>query len=255
MSNFSRGFQSFLEGFDWKLILAYWRGIREHAWEIFWGSGVLGIIFTIYTLYYAPARPYIPWVVVWVVLVAGYYIWRADHLRLEKVFDIRAVKFQWWWAEEAGVPEEKGQYAWSYYLEIVNRSDTASIEEAEAQLAEIVPSVENFDWLPVHLRHKHDHSFQGEKIFTLHPGQVKLMDFVSALENEKVFTVLHIVGGVTNKVPANERHRLKVIVTGKDVPALSKWFDVWIDRDGILQCEMERTNQAIIRPNHRNSTL
>ncbi len=92
MSSFSKGFQSFLEGFDWKLISDYWRGIREHAWEIFWGSGVPGIAFTIYTLYYAPARAYLPWAVAWAILVAGYFIWRADHIRLVKRIELRDVR-------------------------------------------------------------------------------------------------------------------------------------------------------------------
>jgi hypothetical protein len=82
MLNFRQGFRSFREGLDWRLIRDYWKAVRGHAWETFWGAGVLGIAFTVYTLYYAPARPYIPWAVAWAILVAGYFIWRADHVRL-----------------------------------------------------------------------------------------------------------------------------------------------------------------------------
>ncbi len=82
MSKFSHGFQSFKEGLDWKLIGDYWRAVREHAWETLWGAGMVGIPFGLLTLYYAPSRAFLPWLIVWVVLVAGYYIWRADHIRL-----------------------------------------------------------------------------------------------------------------------------------------------------------------------------
>jgi hypothetical protein len=82
MINFRQGFRSFRDGLDWRLIRDYWKAVREHAWETFWGAGVPGIAFTVYTLYHAPARPYIPWAVAWAILVAGYFIWRPDHVRL-----------------------------------------------------------------------------------------------------------------------------------------------------------------------------
>src|SRR5438105_335018 len=116
MSKFSQSFQSFKEGLDWNLIRDYWRAVREHAWELFWGGGVPGIVFTTYTLYYAPARPYIPWAVAWAILVAGYYIWRADHVRLQKKLSIGKVSIQEWTIAQGSV--NSGHFAKAYYFEI-----------------------------------------------------------------------------------------------------------------------------------------
>jgi hypothetical protein len=88
MLNFSQGFRSFKEGFDWKLVRDYLLAVKEHAWETVWGATVVGIPFTIYTLYFAPSRLFLAWFCVWIVLVAGYYIWRADHIRLIPKFAV-----------------------------------------------------------------------------------------------------------------------------------------------------------------------
>jgi hypothetical protein len=82
MLNFRPAFRSFKEVLSWRLIRDYWKAVREHAWEILSGACVPGIIFTVLTLYYSPARPYILGAVAWAILVAGYFVWRADPIRL-----------------------------------------------------------------------------------------------------------------------------------------------------------------------------
>jgi hypothetical protein len=67
---------------DWRLIRDYRKAVREHGWEILWGAGVVGIPFGILTLYYAPSRSVLGWLVAWIILVAGYFVWRADHVWL-----------------------------------------------------------------------------------------------------------------------------------------------------------------------------
>jgi hypothetical protein len=225
----------------------YFTAAGQQIQNVLWGALLPFLAWGIWFIVGTPPAWINLTVVFLAVFVAGYYVWRADHLRLEKAFEIKAVRFQTW------RDDASGRYAFAYYLEIVNKSETTSIEEAEAQLEKIEPLVENFDWLPVHLRHKHDHSPHGEKLFTLHPGKIKHIDFVSAFEKDDSFTVLHIVGGVTNEVPAKERHRLRVILTGKDVPALSRWFEVCIDQDGFLQCDMEAMNQENSSQSQKNS--
>jgi len=164
---------------------------------------------------------------------AGYYLWRDDHVRLQPAFGITKVIPQTW------VDQTSGKHAMAYYFEVVNRSEITSILEAEVQLSEITPVVENLEWLPVYLIHKHDRSIPLKTTFNLHPGKPKHIDFVSAFEKSNQFTVLHIVSGANNQVIGSERRQLKVTITGKDVPALSKWFDVYFDSDGFLVCEME----------------
>lgn len=222
----------FKDGLD-KLFWEYSQAFKEKAWEIFWGPTLLGIAFGICTLWYAPARmPFLLYVLV-VVFLTGYYLWRVDHVRLQPVFDIPRVIPQTW------THPGTGEHAMFYYFEIVNRSETASIQDVEVQLTEIMPVVENLEWLPVYLRYKNDHSFHGERTFNLNPGKSMLIDFVSAIEKDNKFTVLHTVAGAVNQVVGRDRRRLKVTITGRDVPALSQWFDVYFDSEGFFVCEME----------------
>jgi hypothetical protein len=242
MSSFTQGFRSFLAGFDWSLIMGYWRAVREHAWEIFWGSGVPGIVFTIYTLYYAPARAYIPWAVAWAVLVAGYFIWRADHIRLEKKIEITRLQTQEWTIPQGSV--NAGHHARAYYFEVFNQSEGDTVEGISVQLRAIIPEVPNLNWLPVHLHLKHDDPLKLESYvrnFDLNPREPRNVDLVSALQGDNRFTVLHTVFRANNIVPFDtEGHRLQVMLTAKNMSALLVWFKVWRDETGLIQCEIEK---------------
>src|SRR5437763_932413 len=96
MLNFHQGWKSFKEGLNRTHIGEYWISVWNHAWEIWWGAGVIGAICTVWTLYYAPSRWILGWVAAWVFLVAGYYAWRADHLRLVKKISITLVPGEPW---------------------------------------------------------------------------------------------------------------------------------------------------------------
>jgi hypothetical protein len=130
-----------------------------------------------------------------------------------------------------------------YYFEVVNKSEALTIEWVHAQLEEMIPEVKNLDWLPVPLQQKHDNSLLGnarKTDFNLNPSEHKHIDLVSAFYGDDHFTVHHIVGaGVNQTVPLAGRHRLRIRTTAKDMPALDKWFVVWMNDDGVLQCEME----------------
>jgi hypothetical protein len=94
MLTFREGWRSFKEGLDKRFIWEYWLAVKNHAWEIFWGAGVIGIICTLYTLYYSPPWTKLGWVVAWVFLIAGYFAWRADHIRLIPKLAVRETRFQ-----------------------------------------------------------------------------------------------------------------------------------------------------------------
>jgi|HubBroStandDraft_6_1064221.scaffolds.fasta_scaffold119293_2 hypothetical protein len=219
----------------YNLLPDYLRAVKQAGWDVVWGPILPSIAY--WLLWFRPNPP--AWWVstiyaVWVVMVAGYFLWRADHVRLQPAFAITRVIPQTWTDQNTGRPAK------AYYFEVINKSETTSILEAEAQLSEIIPTVENLEWLPVHLVHKHDRSVPREKTFTLHPGKPKHIDLVSAFEKADRFTVLHIVSDANNQVVGKDRRRLKVTITGKDVPAFATWFDVYFDADGFFVCEMEK---------------
>lgn len=88
MLSFRDGWRSFKGGLDKRLVWDYWLAVKNHAWEIFWGAGLVGIICTLFTLYYSPSLRWLGWIVAWLFLVAGYYVWRADHVRLIPKFSV-----------------------------------------------------------------------------------------------------------------------------------------------------------------------
>jgi hypothetical protein len=94
MLGFREGWQSFKAGLSKKHIGAYWSAVWDHAWEIWWGAGVIGVICTALTLYYAPSRWILGWVVAFVFLIAGYYTWRPLHVRLTPKFKVDKITAQ-----------------------------------------------------------------------------------------------------------------------------------------------------------------
>ena len=82
MSKLSNGFRSFKEGLRANLLYDYWVAFKATFWEIFWGASVVGIPFGIYTLFSTPSRTAFLLYALYVVFIAGYYLWRPNHLRL-----------------------------------------------------------------------------------------------------------------------------------------------------------------------------
>jgi hypothetical protein len=167
----SEGFRSFKEGLDKKLLYAYWLAVWGHAWEIWWGAGVIGVICTVLTLYYAPSRWILGWAVAWVFLVAGYFTWRADRIRLQQKIEVTRVRTHSW-------PHLDGGTGTQYYFGVVNKSEAETIHKVRVQLLEIIPAVENRDWLPIPLHLQHDNPLSGvlTQSFDLHPREPRNID-------------------------------------------------------------------------------
>jgi hypothetical protein len=75
------GFRAFREGFDRRLLYQYWLAVKQHAWEVAWGATVVGIPFTLYTLYVSPSLRLLGWAVAVWILIGGYYVWRSEYLK------------------------------------------------------------------------------------------------------------------------------------------------------------------------------
>jgi hypothetical protein len=164
--------------------------------------------------------------------MAGYYVWRADHLRLEKKIEVTQVRRHTW---DRGV-----KLGVQYYFEIVNKSEGMTIHQIRAQLKEMIPEIENISWLPIVLHQQHDNVTPYAQSFDLAPSEPKHLDLLTGIDGEKYFNVSHILGpSVRAVVQITGKHRLKVMITGEDIPILFVWFVVWMDEGGVLRCEME----------------
>jgi hypothetical protein len=231
----SEGFRSFKKGLDKKLVWAYWLAVKEEAWAILWGAGVIGVPITIITLYLSPSWKALGWTAAWCFFMAGYYVWRADHVRLEKKIEPTYVRRHYWGREQGeGV---------QYYFGIINKGEAATIRDVRVQLQELAPEIESINWLPIGLHQQHDNLVTDTatfaKTFDLHPNEVKNIDLLTGINGQKYFNVSHIVPGVNAVVQITGRHRLKVIIAGTDVPVSFAWFTVWMEDDGMLRCELD----------------
>ncbi|HVN94267.1 MAG TPA: hypothetical protein VMT38_11250 [Terracidiphilus sp.] len=92
MRKFIEATRSFWTG--WANIPEYFAAVKDHAWETLWGAGVIGILFGILTIYWAPSRSALGYVIALVVFIAGYYVWRPQYLKLTPKFEITSYTIQ-----------------------------------------------------------------------------------------------------------------------------------------------------------------
>lgn len=227
MYGFSRGFRAFVEGFDWRLIRDYWKAVREHAWEIFWGSGVPGIIFTVYTLYYAPARVYLPWAVAWAILVAGYFIWRADHVRLVPKLGIGDITMKY-----SGVGREHPDKKRRYVQVLVKCETEGPIKDCRGQLLNISKWAEGAgEWYATHINETLDLEWSfvndPQTVISLEHGAPRQLN-VFWVENTHRDVVICTRFHPRLKVAPLDRFKFDVRVAGEECPPVYASFEVTI---------------------------
>lgn len=243
MREFSRWLKRRFHSFDY--LLEYFDAVRLHFLDVIWGigvgAGVPYMIFGLYSLFKTPP-PVANWIaIVGALFLSGYYLWRADHMRLEKKLEITRLVTQEWKVPQGEVMAGHPARAW--WFEVGNLSEGTTIEDVTVQIKTISPEVKNLNWLPIHLHLKHDDPAKAEdykQSFNLNPGEPKTIDLVSSFEGDNRFSIIHTVPRANRHVQFDtEGHRLEVIVTAKDMPILSVWFKVWRGEDDLIQCERE----------------
>jgi len=236
----------------WAYIFDYLAAFKEQAVEVMWGAGVIGLAFGIATIWWSPTWHVFGYVLALIVFIAGYQLWRDYHLRLRSKLQVTRIIPQRWRTggmdyDKSPKPIKDAHDAIAYYFEIAGTSEASTIRDVRVQLTEINPAVQNLDWLPILLFHKHDRPPHAEK-FDLHPGDVKHIDLVSAHRGADLFEIRHIVDGVNRNVPTSGHHCLTVTITASDTPKLSVLFDVFMDSTGVLQCNMVESLNPRLMP-------
>jgi hypothetical protein len=219
------------------LLPQYFTAAGQQIQNVLWGALLPFLVWGIWFIVGTPPA-WINWTAVFIALfIAGYYVWRADHARLQrKIVVTRVIPQRWEWEQNNIIG-----LATAYYFEVVNTSEAVSIRGVSVKLAEIRPAVANFESLPVPLLQKHDNPLPGiphAQTFHLNPGEPKHIDLISASQGDEHISIRHIVPMVNTLIPAG-RYELKVLITAEDMPVLFQWFNVWMDNLGVLQCEMK----------------
>jgi hypothetical protein len=211
------------------LLPEYGKATAKQWMNILFGETVVGAIFLVWWALANPKNPPLIAAFVVAVIVAGYFVWRADHVRLEKKIEVTQARKHTW--------DREGREGIQYYFGIVNKSEALTINRVRAQLMQMIPEIASISWLPITLHQQHDNL--AAQTFDLHPSEPKNIDLLTGINGEKYFNVSHIVLGPRAVVTITGRHRLKIMITGADIPILFVWFVVWMDEDGVLRCEME----------------
>ncbi|MGA2207147.1 MAG: hypothetical protein ABSG10_10505 [Terracidiphilus sp.] len=224
----------------WAYIFDYFADVKDHAWEVVWGATLIGIPFGIATLYWSPSWRTLGYVLATIVFLAGYQLWRDLFTRIQPKIEIAQIRWRDWIIER-GDPRAYHR-ANAYEIEIVNRSEGTTVEGVSVQLSEVFPQMPAWEFLPIPLHLRHDDPIQPQdqkREFTLNPEEVRKIDFISALEGNTEFDVIHVQHGIHSSVPYTGNNRLQIRITAKDMPASFVWFKVWRDEEGKLQCERE----------------
>jgi hypothetical protein len=155
------------------LLPQYFTAAAERFQDILWGAGLPAIVWLIWSMVGTPPR-WVNWVVVLCVLfTSGYYVWRADHVRLLPKFDIRD-----WHIEEtptvdgAGKPSGK-----SIYVQLLPKClSGAEVEECQAYLLGVSALSKDSVWIPTAMNERvilgwsNVKDEEGFSNMTLHPG-------------------------------------------------------------------------------------
>jgi hypothetical protein len=238
----------------WAEIFDYLAAVKEHAWEVLWGAGVIGVVFGIATLYWSPSWHAFGYVLALLVFVAGYQLWRDYHLRLQPKLRVTRIIAQTTPAygrmlyDKSPMPPGgfKGDPT-ACYFEVAGTSEAVTLKDVRVQIAAIQPAVSSLALLPVYLRQRGDNVMKGvppAQSFDLHAGEHKIIELVSALTGAQYFTVEHIAWDTNKEIPRG-RYRINVNISAENAPTQSLWFTVWMDEAGELQCEHELNPKII----------
>jgi hypothetical protein len=205
-------------------------------WQaVLWGVSTPALVWGIWFIVGTPPQ----WMNVTAVFLglfmAGYYVWCADHVRLQQKIVVPRVHQQ-----DPFVHQESGKMAVAYFFDVINKSEALTVADVQVFLKEIRPEVIGMsNYLPMLLFQKHDND-PGPRAqkFDLNPGGIKQIDVVDGIDGNDYFNVRLITPGANTRVPTAGVHRLLVEITAKDIPKEQAQFEVWTDKLGRLHCDL-----------------
>jgi|ERR1700691_2645094 len=182
-----------------KLLLMpdYFRALAKEWLNILFGETLVGIGFLVWWALGAPTNHALVVVFVIAMFVAGYYAWRAVHIRLIPSFEVKSYITQ-----STDAFDEKGQKnGWSVYFQLVPKCLTdANVEECRGFLT----SIEMWDGFAGGWEEK-----EAEVLFLQwsHEGKTAHLDFVSCIfrplapSNRELHSEFFVFSSATGFIP------------------------------------------------------
>ena len=94
MRSLRDSFRSFAKGFEARPLWEYWLAFKNTFWEKFWGPSLIGVIFGLLTLFLAPSKMWFLVYLLIVTFIAGYHMWREEHIRWRELDARLTPKFE-----------------------------------------------------------------------------------------------------------------------------------------------------------------
>ena len=178
--------QKFLRFREEHLVFQYFTLVFTHWQAVLWGPSVLAVIWGMHFIVGTGTPPeWVNWTaVVLALFVAGYYTWRADHIRLVPKFSVNGPVIQPTETEDPNVMK--------LYVQIVPECTTeAPVEECQARLLRVWKRhMDNEEWsltsmnAPLIL----GWDYYGHEPLTLQPGIQQRLD-ICYWSKDQVFIV------------------------------------------------------------------
>jgi hypothetical protein len=235
------------------LLPGYFKAVYVQWHEVLWGATVPAVIFFLWwSIGLPPTKAVVGWFVC-ALFLAGYYLWRADHVRLMPKFAVRGVKYQ----PTPTMNPKTGQHTGtSVYVQLLLKCLTeASVEDCAGHLKAIHRwSEEKQKWeetdLNESVRLGWSHGDERHSPITLEPDIERRLNvfFVHSSQNLIVPIVYPLPLRWESVFNVDDTFRFDITVRGKDCGPVNlfmhvKCGDTW---DKPLT---ELSNQPTDRPN------
>jgi hypothetical protein len=200
---------------EWVWIPDYLVSVKDHAWEVLWGAGVIGIPFGILTLSWAPSRHALGYVIAAIVFVAGYQLWRDYHVRLQPKLDVGGEITM----TDAGAGEKKtGEKIKRRYFQIPIKCATEGpVRDCRGQLLRVFRWANN-RWELTHIAETLDllWSFRDEPALKLEEGAPRRLNVFFVENTARAIVIVTEKNRVSLTVAPMDRFRLDIRVGGED---------------------------------------
>ncbi len=94
MRSLRDSFRLLARGFEGKPLWEYWLAFKNTFWEKFWGPSLIGVIFGLLTLFLVPSKIWFLVYLLIVTFIAGYHMWREEHIRWRELDGRLTPKFK-----------------------------------------------------------------------------------------------------------------------------------------------------------------
>ena len=213
------------------LLTDYIRSIKHAGWDVIWAPVLPSVL---YWLLWFRANPPSCWITllyaVWVVIVAGYFLWRPNHLRLMPKLEVGDINMTY---TTAGAPDKKRKYV----QVLVKCATEGPIKNCRGQLLRISKWIKDPDgqdgkWETTHIDETLDllWSFVDEPTLTLEHGAPRRLNvfFVeSTSKNMVTWTRMRV-----NLASApNDRFKFDLRIAGEECLPMYISLEVAIGND------------------------